>query len=323
MLAQVDAKHPFHNDLELVLRVILRGASLTQRLLAFGRRQEWSLEPLDVNQTILDLQPLLQRAVGRGVRLSYNLAPNLPLIRGDAVGLEQALLNLVNARDAMPDGGSLVISTRLKDPVPKPQAAAGPPAVWIEVQDTGSGIDPTALPHIFDPFFTTKAVGTGAGLGLAVLHGIISHLGRCGRGGVATRAGALFRLSFPALQAQTIAARRHAQSRPANPPYLTPIMVRGPLRLQRTCRAVYQARAGVGAEGCGQSPQAAQRHIETPSAGANRAAVRQIRPAASPNPNCEKPPRQAADLLRRQEEIHRSAHRYRCVCPGSSPRNLC
>lgn len=203
MLAQTDANHPFRGDLDLVLRAAERGASLTQRLLAFGRRQEWSLEPLDVNQTLRELLPLLQRAVGRGVRLTCNLAPDLRPIRGDSVGLEQALLNLaLNASDAMPDGGCLAISTLLAQKVPTNPGEAPPAAVWIEVQDTGVGIDPAALPRIFDPFFTTKSVGSGAGLGLAVVDGIVSQFG----GTIAVEsqpgAGARFRLAFPALPAE-------------------------------------------------------------------------------------------------------------------------
>jgi signal transduction histidine kinase len=157
-----------------------RAANLTRQLLAFSRRQVMQPRQLDLNEVVTSLTKMLQRLVGEDVRLQLNLHPRPLLTRGDPGMLDQVLLNLVvNARDAMPGGGRLFITTAER--VLSPQAAAAMPDALagrhacLRVSDTGSGIDPLHLPRIFEPFFTTKEAGKGTGLGLATVFGIVKQ----------------------------------------------------------------------------------------------------------------------------------------------------
>lgn len=156
-----------------------RAANLTRQLLTLSRRQLITLQTLDLNQIVAEMEQMLGRLVGEHTQFSIELAPDLWPIRSNRGRTEQLLLNLaVNARDAMPNGGRLSISTRnLKE---SRLAASGGPLesyVVLEVSDTGVGIDEDALPHIFEPFFTTKATGSGTGMGLTVVHGIVTQAG--------------------------------------------------------------------------------------------------------------------------------------------------
>lgn len=147
-----------------------RAAALTQRLLAFSRRQPLDAKPLSINHLIISLKDLLQRTVSEQISIRLDLCEDDPWILADANQLENAVLNLViNARDAMPDGGSLVVRTRLAD---TPGAGATHPAqVRIDVQDTGCGIPEQVLNKVMEPFFTTKPIGQGTGLGLSMVYG--------------------------------------------------------------------------------------------------------------------------------------------------------
>ncbi len=157
-----------------------RAANLTRQLLAFSRRQVMQPRRMDLNEIINNLIKMLQRILGEDVQLQLELSPQPLLVRADAGMLDQVLMNLViNARDAMPSGGRLVISTsatgiteeeaqRIGDATPGPHAC-------LRVSDTGSGILPKHLSHIFEPFFTTKDPGKGTGLGLATVFGIVTQ----------------------------------------------------------------------------------------------------------------------------------------------------
>lgn len=157
-----------------------RAADLTRQLLLFGRRQMMQLRELDLNAVITNLAKMLQRIIGEDVRLQLQLHPTPLWTRGDAGMFDQVLMNLaVNARDAMPEGGRLLIETTEKviDPA---YAALHPDAlpgrcVSVTVSDNGNGIAPGVLPRIFEPFFTTKAPGKGTGLGLATVFGIVKQ----------------------------------------------------------------------------------------------------------------------------------------------------
>ena len=155
-----------------------RAAHLTRQLLAFSRRQMLQFAPLDLNQVVENLVRMLHRLIGEDVALRLDLAPGLPTVLADVASLDQVLMNLaVNARDAMPRGGTLSISTRETvlheaDCQAKPDRRAGS-FVEMILADTGCGMSPETLGHIFEPFFTTKEVGKGTGLGLATVHGII------------------------------------------------------------------------------------------------------------------------------------------------------
>ncbi len=157
-----------------------RAAGLTRQLLMFSRKQVMQLATLDLNEIVGNMTKMLQRILGEDITLRSEYAPNLPLIRADAGMLEQVLLNLaVNARDAMPEGGQLLLQTAATTLDPQevaahPESVAGR-HVCLRVTDTGCGIASDNLPRIFDPFFTTKEVGKGTGLGLATVYGIIKQ----------------------------------------------------------------------------------------------------------------------------------------------------
>ena len=171
-------------DLLEIQKITDRMASLTRQLLAFARQQVLSPEILDLNSAIQDTRPMLQRLIGSNMEIELALAPGPKWVRVDRAQLVQVLLNLViNARDAMPGGGRILLRTttlevgprqlvdRLKTPV-----SAGAYAE-LAVTDTGQGIAAEHLPHVFEPFYTTKEVGLGTGLGLATVEGIVGQSG--------------------------------------------------------------------------------------------------------------------------------------------------
>ena len=157
-----------------------RAANLTRQLLLFSRKQVIQPRTLNLNDEIAPMTKMLSRVLGEHISLQFNYASNLPTIDADAGMIEQVLVNLaVNARDAMPSGGSLIISTRLESienvyARQNPEARAGD-FVCLSVADKGCGILPENLSHIFEPFFTTKDVGKGTGLGLATVYGIVKQ----------------------------------------------------------------------------------------------------------------------------------------------------
>ena len=164
-------------DVDEVERAARRAAALTSQLLSYARRQMVTPTVIDVNAAVLAIEPMLQRALGETIDLEVRLDEGLAPVRVDAGQLEQVLVNLaVNARDAMPDGGRLVISTGSRE-VADGAGESPAPGTYTEiaVTDTGEGIPPDVLPHIFEPFFTTKPVGQGTGLGLAMCYGIIKQ----------------------------------------------------------------------------------------------------------------------------------------------------
>ncbi len=190
-------------DLAEIRRAGERGASLTRQLLIFSRREVAKPERVDLNDVLAHLDKLLRRTLGEDVSLTIDLADELHPIEADAAQIEQALVGMaLNAREAMPDGGSLTIQTANvdldRDYVDmNPQAQTGP-HVLVTVADTGHGIPPELIERIFEPFFTTKPRGEGTGLGLAAVHGVMAnasgHITVYSEPGF----GAVFRLHFPA-----------------------------------------------------------------------------------------------------------------------------
>lgn len=154
-----------------------RGASLTQRMLAFSRQQDLKTSPIDMAQLLLGMRDLLERSLGPSFDLRLRLADGLPAAQVDANQLELAILNLaINSRDAMPNGGQIAIDVSLRD------VKGGKPArdgkyILVEVQDTGLGMDAETLNKAIEPFFSTKPLGKGTGLGLSMVHGLIVQLG--------------------------------------------------------------------------------------------------------------------------------------------------
>ncbi len=168
-------------DLHEIRKAAERMASLTRQLLAFSRQQVLSPETLDLNAAVADSQSLLQRLIGTDVEMVVGHGSGAKWVQVDRAQLLQVLMNLsINARDAMPDGGELLIRTGTRELAPD-EAASLPGGVTpgtyasLTVSDTGGGIAPEHLPHIFEPFFTTKEVGRGTGLGLATVHGIVAQ----------------------------------------------------------------------------------------------------------------------------------------------------
>ena len=157
-----------------------RATSLTRQLLMFSRKQVMQPKALDLKDVVNNMSKMLQRLIGETVKLTCNSVPQLPPMKGDAGMMEQILMNLaVNARDAMPRGGELVISTDFvqvdEDHARRNAGAYAGQFVCLTVQDTGSGMDAATMNRIFEPFFTTKEAGKGTGLGLATVYGIVKQ----------------------------------------------------------------------------------------------------------------------------------------------------
>jgi len=165
--------------LENATQGALRGVSLTQRMLAFARRQELKTEPVDVARLVQGITGLLRSSLGPGIRIETALPEGLEPVLADTNQLELAVLNLAtNARDAMPEGGSVVISARPEVVLEESHSSmkAGR-YVCLSLVDSGEGMDPLTLASARDPFFTTKGLGKGTGLGLSMVHGFIEQLG--------------------------------------------------------------------------------------------------------------------------------------------------
>jgi two-component system cell cycle sensor histidine kinase/response regulator CckA len=159
-----------------------RAAALTRQLLAFARRQILEPRNIDLNQSVTETLNLLEKVIGSNIEIKTSLAPALSLVRADPTQVEQVIMNLcINARDAMPDGGSLFIETcnsvfDAEYCAHQPFARPGDYAM-LSVTDTGTGMDAATLDRIFEPFFTTKELGKGTGLGLATVYGIVRQHG--------------------------------------------------------------------------------------------------------------------------------------------------
>lgn len=150
-----------------------RAAGLTQRLLAFSRRQSLDPRPVDVGALVHSMEDLLRRTLGERIRLSTSVDEDIPLAMVDANQLESALLNLaINARDAMPDGGELRVSLSVEA---SPDDEAEEPYIVMAVTDTGIGMDEVTQQKIFEPFFTTKPLGHGTGLGMSMIYGFVNQ----------------------------------------------------------------------------------------------------------------------------------------------------
>ena len=202
LLLRHDEGDPDFTDLMQIAQNANRAASLVGQLLAFSRKQNLKPQALDLRDTMSDLTHLLNRLVGEKITLDLRIAPSDTTIRADRRQFEQVIMNLVvNARDAMPDGGKIGVRVEpreLEEPLHRDRAdiAAGDYVV-IEVIDTGVGIPPDQLPKIFEPFFTTKKTGEGTGLGLSTAYGIVKQTGGYIFVDSTPGEGSVFTLYFP------------------------------------------------------------------------------------------------------------------------------
>jgi PAS domain S-box-containing protein len=169
------------NGLEQIRRAADRAASLTQQLLAFSRKQVLQPKVLDLNEAVADVQKMLSRVIGEDIELVASLHPSLVPVKADPGQVEQVLMNLaINARDAMPHGGKLMMETSNVDvglELARDLELVHGAYVMLKVTDSGHGMDAETLVHIFEPFFTTKPMGKGTGLGLSTVYGIVKQSG--------------------------------------------------------------------------------------------------------------------------------------------------
>ncbi|HKA35816.1 MAG TPA: ATP-binding protein [Thermoanaerobaculia bacterium] len=193
--ASLSAANPLREEVEGIRNAAQRASALTRQLLAFSRRQVLVVETVDLNVLVRDMERMLHRVIGQDIRISTECDPLPARVRADRGQLEQVLVNLViNARDAMPAGGSIRIRTR------NSAAEDGSPEVVLTVADNGTGMDADTVAHIFEPFYTTKEKGKGTGLGLATVYGIVEQSG--GRIEVSSEVGrgSVFRVRLPPIR---------------------------------------------------------------------------------------------------------------------------
>jgi PAS domain S-box-containing protein len=182
LLGDLSAEDPHRGDISDILTAGERGAGLTRQLLAFSRRQVLQPECLDLNAAVGDMARMLPRLIGEEIKMVVRLEPGVPPVLADRNQIEQAIMNLaINARDAMPSGGTLTLETSQRHR----EGACGAgheeirPGNYVKltVRDTGLGMDAHTREHVFEPFFTTKGVGRGTGLGLSMVQGIVIQSG--------------------------------------------------------------------------------------------------------------------------------------------------
>jgi PAS domain S-box-containing protein len=219
---------PLRGDLQEIVKAGGRAAALTRQLLAFSRKQVLKPQALDANEVLRNMEGMLRRLLGEDIDFQTRYAIGPASVLADPGQMEQVIMNLaVNARDAMPTGGTLVIETSIERSTPEAAGTSEPVEyVTISVTDTGRGMDEATRAQIFEPFFSTKTVGGGTGLGLATVHGIVTQSG----GRIAVRSaparGTSFRVAFPLLdwRADNVSGA-HARSLSAGAPRSTILLV--------------------------------------------------------------------------------------------------
>jgi PAS domain S-box-containing protein len=202
LLHDLGPDDPARESVDQILKAARRSAGLTSQLLAYSRKQALHPQVLDLNQTLHEMADPIRKIIGENVKLSIRPAKALGRVRVDPVHVQQAIMNIVvNARDAMSNGGRLTIATANVDspaerPSRAPDALVGP-CVLLTITDTGIGMDEQTRLHIFDPFFTTKPLGQGTGLGLSTVYGFVQQSG--GRVEVVSTPGhgSAFRIYLP------------------------------------------------------------------------------------------------------------------------------
>jgi two-component system cell cycle sensor histidine kinase/response regulator CckA len=209
-----------HRHFDKIRHQAIRAAALTRQLLAFARRQILEPRNLDLNQNVTETLSLLEKVIGSNIEIKTKLAANLTLVRADPTQVDQVLMNLcINARDAMPEGGRLIIETgdaTFDEKYCAAQTYARPGHyAMLAVTDTGTGMDVATLDRIFEPFFTTKEMGKGTGLGLATVYGIVRQHGGFVHVYSEVGIGTTFRIYLPVTPSKEKTAVTVEESRPA------------------------------------------------------------------------------------------------------------
>ncbi len=202
MLADLEEKDPRVENAREIRKAAERAAALTGQLLAFSRQQPMMPRQMNLNQTILGMHKMLGRLIGEDIRIDTHLDDNVGDVKAESSQIEQVIMNLaINARDAMPVGGTLAIRTSTAHITPRESAYHDdlPPGDYVRliISDTGTGMDEEVREHLFEPFFTTKEKGKGTGLGLATCYGIINQSGGKIRVYSAPNRGTTFEILLP------------------------------------------------------------------------------------------------------------------------------
>lgn len=233
-------------DAAEILRAADHASALTNQLLVFSRHQPSNPELIDLNEVVLSLQKMLRRVIGEDVHLVTRTSPDLALVRADPAKMQQVLLNLaVNARDAMPNGGTLVIETaevELDGSYAGLHMGVAPGRyIMLAVSDTGTGMDQETRSRLFEPFFTTKEKGKGTGLGLSTVYGIVkqfdgeiwvySELGK----------GTTFKIYLPAVNDVAVPERARTDLEPASGGVETVLLVEDDTGVRKLVRSVLES----------------------------------------------------------------------------------
>jgi len=201
LLDELNSDDPLLPKVQAIQQAADRATTVTRQLLAFSRKQLLELKVVDVNAIVADMERLLRPLIGENIDLTTKLMPNIGHTRADAGQLEQVIMNLVvNAKDAMPSGGRILIQTCEEDldAARREHSLIEPgPYVLLSVSDTGAGMDKETQSHIFEPFFTTKEKGKGTGLGLSTVYGIVKQSGGYIFAHSELGAGTTFRIYLP------------------------------------------------------------------------------------------------------------------------------
>jgi len=212
MRAKVLRDDPLYGHLENILKAGDRAAALTQQLLTFSRQQIIQPQVIDLNRVVLDLEPMLRRLIGEDLHLEVVTDRRPAVVKGDSGQMGQIIMNLVvNARDAMPQGGRLTLKTAAVDLTEGCGSRFGPAPpgayVMLVAQDTGVGMDEATQAHVFEPFFTTKEPGKGTGLGLSTVYGIVKQSGGYLDLASESGAGSTFTIYLPRLESTVVAPK--------------------------------------------------------------------------------------------------------------------
>jgi len=179
---KLSTRDKIYQSIEAIERSAQRAAELTKQLLGFARRGKYQVKPIECNALIREIVLILQRTIDRRIAIDVDPDPNLSVIEGDEAQIQQALMNIcINARDALPKGGTIKIASRNQrltpDQASRQRGMKEGNYICLSISDTGTGMSPEVRSRIFEPFFTTKAKGQGTGLGLSMVYGIIQNHG--------------------------------------------------------------------------------------------------------------------------------------------------